>query len=87
MGQLCAGRNGRGRVLGVSPTKTIDFEETDVSRTRPQPFLPEVTGTGAGVRADDRRRFLFFPACRARLPRKPEMDAEQSLSTECLAAQ
>eukprot|EP00661_Eupelagonemidae_sp_cell13_P008565 gene8565-biopygen13680 len=32
------GRNGRERVPDAS--RTIEFEETDASRTRPQPFLP-----------------------------------------------
>eukprot|EP00661_Eupelagonemidae_sp_cell13_P019076 gene19076-biopygen14532 len=31
-------KNGRGRVPDAS--HTMDFEETDASRTRPQPFLP-----------------------------------------------
>eukprot|EP00661_Eupelagonemidae_sp_cell13_P008819 gene8819-biopygen123 len=46
------GRNGCGRVPDAS--HTIEFEETDASRTRPQPFLPEChpglpCGEGYGV--------------------------------------
>eukprot|EP00661_Eupelagonemidae_sp_cell13_P025861 gene25861-biopygen3028 len=37
------GRNGRGRVPDAS--HTIEFEETDASRTRPQPFLPGPAGS------------------------------------------
>eukprot|EP00661_Eupelagonemidae_sp_cell13_P019051 gene19051-biopygen3980 len=33
------GRNGCGRVPDAS--HTIEFKETDTSRTRPQPFLPD----------------------------------------------
>eukprot|EP00661_Eupelagonemidae_sp_cell13_P018350 gene18350-biopygen5411 len=36
------GRNGRGRVPDAS--RTMEFEETDASWTRPQPFLPGGTG-------------------------------------------
>eukprot|EP00661_Eupelagonemidae_sp_cell13_P009854 gene9854-biopygen12263 len=39
------GRNCRGRVPDAS--RTTDFEETDTSRTRPQPLLPEWSGSKA----------------------------------------
>eukprot|EP00661_Eupelagonemidae_sp_cell13_P004639 gene4639-biopygen8456 len=48
------GGNGSGRVPDASrrfpdASHTIEFEETDTSRTRPQPFLPAIQGS-AGAR-------------------------------------
>eukprot|EP00661_Eupelagonemidae_sp_cell13_P012383 gene12383-biopygen410 len=52
------GRNGRGRVPDAS--HTIEFEETDASRTRAQPFLLGGTGgwrgRGAGMARNPRRK-------------------------------
>eukprot|EP00661_Eupelagonemidae_sp_cell13_P014296 gene14296-biopygen18625 len=62
------GRNGRGRAPDAS--RTIEFEETDASRTRPQPFLPvgPQRGSGGACPLPDARCCGIQPMIRFRCP-------------------
>eukprot|EP00661_Eupelagonemidae_sp_cell13_P013257 gene13257-biopygen5015 len=57
-----AGRNGRGRVPDAS--HTMGFEETDASRARPQPFLPD-GGGGSAPQMGEEGEVLTNPGAHA----------------------